>query len=777
MADGSSGNVPAVLLRAEAASATFRALLPQLALFPLRSILRDGGDVACTCSKSRNCKQIGKHPACFWKHLEARGKWRGESWGTDPEAGWGIATGVRSGLFVVDLDGSTAIEAFHKMGGVPRTFAVKRGEDRRHLYFKHPGFRVKNSAGELGVGIDIRGDGGYAVCPGSPHKSGALYEIADDVPIVDAPNWLLNRPELRGSVSTHHAGGPAAAAEDAIHVKELPIGDPNSEYARWRMREADDYLRTAPLACFATPGQGRRDIMYRIACKLVRHLRLPTDLAADAIERTYNPRLVAAGMTPWSRTEPGDHGLCIIERLENARTTGSGEPSCPMTEDEWLQWGAITKRGANEPADAQTSKAAESVAGDDDDGEVSFGDVNKPKRMSVAERARRVGGEGVRLPTAFATIDTATRGGILLRKVVCIGGAPGAGKTATCVQIAFRWLERGVVVGFMCADEDADAILIRFGQLAGLSRERLEAGDHEERERLAAWAESVPFYLYDGDEDGTTIETVSTELRELASEQPSALFVDSIQTARTTAQPPRGADMRARTNVVVQALKTAAKVGGHVVVATSELSKAAYRNTAQGEINLLSAFKESGDIEYGVALALVLTSRPGASDVVDGVVVKNRLGQGKPALTLHLDHARACVVETSADEADFRTELADRSSELRGKILDALRRGPARTQDEIGTRVKRTAAHVRAAVKALIVERQIVNLPGQGYTLDTPEGRRKRIEDAVAASILAGYSTLTKLAKAAFVDAAELQELVATGELMTSGKGFVLASR
>lgn len=400
-----------------------------------------------------------------------------------------------------------------------------------------------------------------------------------------------------------------------------------------------------------------------------------------------------------------------------------------------------------------------------------------PKRMSVAERARRVGGEGVRLPTGFPTIDTATRGGILLRKVVCVGGAPGAGKTATCVQLAFRWLGAGIVVGFMCADEDADAILIRFGQLAGLSREKLEAGDPEERERLASWAEGVPFYLYDGDEDGTTIESVSAELRALASEQPSALFVDSIQTARTTAQAPKGADMRARTNVVVQALKTAAKVGGHLVVATSELSKAAYRSTAQGEINLLSAFKESGDIEYGVSLALVLTSRSGTSEIVDGVVVKNRLGHGKPGLALHLDHARAHVVETSADEADFRTDLADRSKELRDKILDALRRGPARTQDEIASRVKRTAAHVRAEVRALIVERQIVNLPGQGYTLDTPEARRKRIEDAVGASLTAGYTTLTKLASAALVDGDELQKLATAGELATSGKGFVLARR
>ncbi|AMJ61419.1 hypothetical protein AXW83_14935 [Bosea sp. PAMC 26642] len=85
----------------------------------------------------------------------------------------GIATG--NGLFVVDIDdkngkeGSAtwaALEALH--GAAPPTFTVKTPSGGRHLYFRvDPSVWIPNSAGKLGIGIDIRGDGGYVVGPGS----------------------------------------------------------------------------------------------------------------------------------------------------------------------------------------------------------------------------------------------------------------------------------------------------------------------------------------------------------------------------------------------------------------------------------------------------------------------------------------------------------------------------------------------------------------------------------------------------------------------------------
>jgi replicative DNA helicase len=68
-----------------------------------------------------------------------------------------------------------------------------------HVYFKMPGGAdVRNSAGKVGQGIDVRGTGGYVVIPPSPHPDGGVYEWIKgreptECPIAYAPTWLLER--------------------------------------------------------------------------------------------------------------------------------------------------------------------------------------------------------------------------------------------------------------------------------------------------------------------------------------------------------------------------------------------------------------------------------------------------------------------------------------------------------------------------------------------------------------------------------------------------------
>jgi integrase len=51
---------------------------------------------------------------------------------------------------------------------------------------------IRNSAGILGKGLDIRADGGYVVAPPSLHPSGLLYEwLTPDQPLADVPPWML----------------------------------------------------------------------------------------------------------------------------------------------------------------------------------------------------------------------------------------------------------------------------------------------------------------------------------------------------------------------------------------------------------------------------------------------------------------------------------------------------------------------------------------------------------------------------------------------------------
>jgi hypothetical protein len=87
-------------------------------------------------------------------------------------------------------------------GSLPKTLCAKTGrkgaDGKRkgcHYYFRVPGgAAIRNSAGALGKGLDIRADGGYVVAPPSLHPSGLLYEwLAPEQPLADTPPWMLAR--------------------------------------------------------------------------------------------------------------------------------------------------------------------------------------------------------------------------------------------------------------------------------------------------------------------------------------------------------------------------------------------------------------------------------------------------------------------------------------------------------------------------------------------------------------------------------------------------------
>jgi len=112
----------------------------------------------------------------------------------------GIATGARSGIVVLDVDAGhggeeslAALVAEH--GDLPETVTAKTGGGGRHIIFNHPGVEIHNSAGKLGAGLDIRGDGGYIVAPPSIHPNGNAYQWTkrpSQTPLADLPQWIID---------------------------------------------------------------------------------------------------------------------------------------------------------------------------------------------------------------------------------------------------------------------------------------------------------------------------------------------------------------------------------------------------------------------------------------------------------------------------------------------------------------------------------------------------------------------------------------------------------
>lgn len=117
----------------------------------------------------------GKHPrapnGCSDATTDAniiRGWWT--KW---PNASIGGATGRKSGLSVVDLDGPEGIASGRRLGlSSPISTLTGNGEQ---LFYADPEGLLSNSVKKLATGVDIRGNGGYIVLPPSLHPGGKRY--------------------------------------------------------------------------------------------------------------------------------------------------------------------------------------------------------------------------------------------------------------------------------------------------------------------------------------------------------------------------------------------------------------------------------------------------------------------------------------------------------------------------------------------------------------------------------------------------------------------------
>jgi hypothetical protein len=118
-------------------------------------------------------------------------------WRQEPTFNIGVATGAVSGIMVIDVDDLDAEAELEKLedenGALPSTVegVTARG---RHLYFKWPGRDIRNSAGKIAPGIDVRANGGYVLGPPSLHPTGKRYAWSVDSAnaFAAAPEWLIN---------------------------------------------------------------------------------------------------------------------------------------------------------------------------------------------------------------------------------------------------------------------------------------------------------------------------------------------------------------------------------------------------------------------------------------------------------------------------------------------------------------------------------------------------------------------------------------------------------
>jgi hypothetical protein len=208
-----------------------------------------------------------------------------EPWANGIEHNIGIVTGSTSNLVVIDVDEGgeeTLAQLQQENGALPSTAEVrtKRG---RHLYFKHPGIKIRNDVKKrLGPGLDVRGDGGFVVAAPSLHVSGARYEWVEGAApwerqLADMPDWLLARlREPERAVSSN---------------QPIPLANGSPRERRY----AEKALSNASAAVASAPLHTRNDTLNREAFGIGQLVGAGL-LAREEVEETLSDAAGAVGL-------------------------------------------------------------------------------------------------------------------------------------------------------------------------------------------------------------------------------------------------------------------------------------------------------------------------------------------------------------------------------------------------------------------------------------------------------------------------------------------------
>ncbi|WP_240806613.1 phage/plasmid primase, P4 family [Polyangium spumosum] len=335
---------------------------------------------ACECSRGMRCGgSAGKHPRMrAWQELQPTREDVLAWWKKWPGAGVGLAMGGEARLVALDIDGPAgreslaALEAVH--GPLPRTLASRSGrvDGGEHRLFVVPEHfdmsAIRNNAGKIAPGLDVRGEGGQiATCP-TVHRTGSVYTWTDRVPVAELPRWLFER---MASTSTR-AAAPARA--EATAAPEAPsFGEDHARYARAALNQAIEAVERAPKG-------SRNDTLNREAYSLgglVARGLLSASEVEDALHGAmlngrWDPEAIkaqhlrtlrraledgrAAPRTVPARSSHG-RGGSSSDSLHNARSREPDRAAESFGEDDDIERAALVTEGKRTPARPDAGRA------------------------------------------------------------------------------------------------------------------------------------------------------------------------------------------------------------------------------------------------------------------------------------------------------------------------------------------------------------------------------------------------------------------------------------
>ena len=570
-----------------------------LRVHPLYHVTADG---LCSCGNAAPDHKRGKHPLLAgWKDAASCDERQIRSWwGMHPLANIGIATGLGSGVLVVDLDGPAGLANFRRFGELPQTFTVETsGGSGEHLYFLHPeteGVEIRNSVSKLAEGVDVRTTGGNIVGPGSANERG-VYRVKLAVPPAPVPDWLLHRLTA--------APAPAPKPEPrprTRHVYDVSVEERARKYAR----------TMAP----SVAGSGGHTAAFTAAQKIARGFDLPADAAFRVLDE-WNDRCDP----PWSEddlrrkvVEAVDKGTFPIGSLLNAERPAAGQREATP--------------GPRAPSADEVPKSGQAASG-----------TSLPPRLgtildaSIERAMRRADGREKPIALPWAVLADHFGGGLwpglhLLTKGTGVGGS------ALALQVATTAAKDGVpalYIGLELGEHDLATRLL--GEEAGVPWSPIFTGKagpaHIDRVRAAAPAlRELPFHFEVARPHGFPPSAIMAAVEAMRAAYPESdgpgsrpllVVIDFLQLVGD--EPNESEEVRQRIGRASYVLRDIANRLGVAVLAISSVAREKYAllNTIQSQAGLafdedengcpvrrrilntdaiVGTGKESGDLEY-----------------------------------------------------------------------------------------------------------------------------------------------------------------------------------
>ena len=239
-------------------------------------------------------------------------------WERHPTAMIGMPTGEASGIWAVDVDvanGKQGMQTLASRGWqldeIGQSAITRTATGGCHILYRYgPDAPVRNSAGKIGPDIDVRGEGGYLIMPGSRLDDGRPYTWQNPpglFPVADAPTIVLKAALQACGL------GPAPFEEPP----KGRAGDGSTPYGLRALR--DECAQVAS----AAPGT-RNDTLNRAAFRMAQLIP-----ANQLTETAARPVLLEAAHACGLVADDGE--AAVLKTIDSGLRAGLHKPRDPQS--------------------------------------------------------------------------------------------------------------------------------------------------------------------------------------------------------------------------------------------------------------------------------------------------------------------------------------------------------------------------------------------------------------------------------------------------------------